>query len=305
MATAKDDFDYTAQEWTRIHSAVARVRSERLSEVERDALLITAFDYLCGLQRKTSPIVVRRKERREWEKASELLGRLQHTLARISLMRKSEGYSGTGEFAVSEQMKVALLGGEMPVSEPIELNRPARSMVPSVKTKRILQESSTAIGSATVSRMRRTPFNFGGRFMTLDDLNVLVEQIRARFDLRTIELTFRPNYRWTYTGRMEPRVPYMQQILWLWTHRFGGKLTVSVDSTRIRPRVHGPLVDYVAAVAGPVMKERAPRASGLQDVIDRQKEFYVWLSEDERRYGETGCWPYNAAAGRAKAMGES
>jgi hypothetical protein len=67
------------------------------------------------------------------------------------------------------------------------------------------------------------------------------------------------------------------------------------------------LVDYVAAVACPIMKDAAPKPSALPDSIERQKKFYAWLSEYEdkwrkinRQFDEIGPWAYN----RAVAMRE-
>jgi hypothetical protein len=83
----------------------------------------------------------------------------------------------------------------------------------------------------------------------------------------------------SYKRRLEPSVVFQQQILWLWTHQLGGQLSFSIDKTSSPELPYGPLVDYLAAVSVPVMKERAPKLSGLRSLIDRQKEFYDWLEK--------------------------
>lgn len=135
------------------------------------------------------------------------------------------------------------------------------------------------------------------RIMAVDEVGVLLSQFRFQIWLFLRTLLLGPPECWTYSGRLEPRVVYMQQILWLWTDRFGGKLTYSVDSTRIPTRIHGRLVDYVSAVASPVMKDKAPKPSSLPDVVERQKKFYAWLADYERVWGrKIGPWAYNRAA---------
>ena len=66
---------------------------------------------------------------------------------------------------------------------------------------------------------------------------------------------------------------------------------------------YGPLVDYVSAVTKPVMKERAPKPSGLRDLIDRQKGFYKseWFREKEKKFGKFGTTPPSIAGARGWA----
>ena len=121
--------------------------------------------------------------------------------------------------------------------------------------------------------------------MTVSEINTFLSQMKITADSKVAHCRFGPGPFTTSTGRAEPRVTYVQQILWLWTHRFRGKLKFSVDLIYIPDRVYGPLVDYVAAVSGPVMKQAAPKASGLRDIVKRQKQFYVLLSEFQRKHG--------------------
>jgi hypothetical protein len=56
-------------------------------------------------------------------------------------------------------------------------------------------------------------------------------------------------------------------------------------------------VDYVSAVAGPVMKNDAPKPSALRDILERHRKFYAWLADYERKSGcSIGPWSYNPAA---------
>jgi hypothetical protein len=50
------------------------------------------------------------------------------------------------------------------------------------------------------------------------------------------------------------------------------------------------------AVAGPVMKDKAPKPSSLPYAVERQKEFYAWLADYERKEGcKIRPWAYNRA----------
>jgi hypothetical protein len=132
--------------------------------------------------------------------------------------------------------------------------------------------------------------------MTSTEVNILLARLKFQIDALSSGCRYRHWWWWSYTGRLEPRIPYMQQILWLWTHHFGGKLTLSVDSTRLRARVYGPLVDYIAAVAGPIMKGAVPKPSALRDIVERQKSFYTWLTKYERlSKTKIEPWAYNRA----------
>jgi hypothetical protein len=244
-------FDYSEDEWVRISAVVAKVRGDPLSAIERDALRITAEDYLAGIA-EADNAVPRSTERKAWEKVSLQIDGLQRAIdsaSAASIANRSGSILEGGKWiVVTEDILTAVLGDSHPVRD-----------VPA---------------------------------MTVCDVRVLLSQIKLQVDMNVSRLRFGPAYAWSYSGRLEPRVPYVQQILWLWTHRFGGKLTLSVDW-----RVHGLLVDYVAAVAGPVMKDAAPKPSSLRDSIERQKKFYAWLSEFSRKHHglEIGPLAYNRA----------
>jgi hypothetical protein len=257
------NFDYSAKEWTDISCAIAKVRHEPLSDIERDALRITADDYLRG----TLPAVKRRALATAWGKVGSKVAELKRAFEELGIDGDSLGL-----FLATNEKLCALQ--DLPRRKPNIISAIGRKItVP-----------------CTVTSKRR--------LMTITEICAFLSKLEIGADQTAAEFRCRPPYCWTYTGRLEPRVPYVQQILWLWTHRFGGELTLSIDSTHIPARVYGSLVDYVAAVAGPVMKDAAPKPSALRNVIDRQKKFYAWLSEDERKNGEIGPWAYN----RAKAI---
>jgi len=263
------NFDYTPAEWGRISTAVARVRREPLSDIERDALRVTADDYLSEQRvwrSDQSAVAMRGARRKAWEKIGRKIAELSRAVDELVALPGSQ-VDVDLLFFVTDEMRAALNGDPAPK--------------PNVVTTR--------------GRTITIPFTNLTRWMSADETRALLSQLRVSADRHAAELRRGPSYFWTYTGRMEPRVPYMQQILWLWTHHFSGALTLSIDSTRIPARVYGPLVDYVAAVAGPTMKGTAPKASALRDCIKRQKKFYAWLSENERKYGSRGVWAYNYA----------
>jgi hypothetical protein len=268
------NFDYSAKEWTDISCAVAKVRREPLSDIERDALRVTADDYLRDQREKragTSAVVKRRALARAWEKVGSKVAELKRAVEEIGV----EGHP-LGLFLVTDEMLCALQG----------LPAPAPNIV------------------SAMGREITVPFTVTSkpRWMTAIEICAFLSQLKITADRTAAQFRWGPAYCWTYTGRLEPRVPYMQQILWLWTHRFAGELTLSIDSTHIPARVYGALVDYVAAVAGPAMKDASPKPSALRNVIDRQKKFYAWLSDYERKFGEIGPWAYNRAeAIRARA----
>jgi hypothetical protein len=268
-------FDYTADEWARICTAIARVRPDPLSDIERDALRITADDYLYGLSRKDTPVPSRAAVRKAWVAVSELIGNLRYAVeAAAQAERLLSNDEDERLIIVTEEILAAVHGRPQP--PPI--------------TVPILYE-----GQRTEQTIQFHPIS-GSHTMTSSEVNILLSQIKFQIDRLITRLRLGPWYFWSYTGRLEPRIPYMQQILWLWTHRFGGKLTLSVDSTRPRARVYGPLVDYIAAVAGPIMKANAPKPSSLRDILKRQKGFYAWLSNYKREYGtDIEPWAYTRA----------
>jgi hypothetical protein len=83
----------------------------------------------------------------------------------------------------------------------------------------------------------------------------------------------------SFSRRKDPGVVFQQQILWLWTHQFGGDLSFAYDKASDPERPYGPLVEYLRSVTGPVMGCNAPAPSGLRSLINRQKSFYVWLEQ--------------------------
>src|SRR5260370_27801409 len=222
--------DYTEDQWARICAAVARVRRDPLSDIERDALRFTADDYLYGLsQKEYTRLPLLKVQRKAWKAASDSIENLQRALDAGTRAQRS---------LRNDEYKWCIVAKESP-PEIIHV-------------------------------------------LTSTEVNVLLSRLKFQIDALSSGLHLRHLWWWSYTGRLEPRIPYMQQILWLWTHHFGGKLTRSVDSTRTRARVYSPLVHSIAAVAGPVMKGAAPKPSSLRDIVERQKSFYAWLAKYER-----------------------
>src|SRR5262249_42363762 len=84
-------------------------------------------------------------------------------------------------------------------------------------------------------------------------------------------------YYFSSTGRIEPRVVYLQHILSLWT-RFGGRLKISNNVGAVT----GPLARFLAAVTFPVMGDEAPKPASYRKLIQRQKAFYRKMVEIER-----------------------
>jgi hypothetical protein len=83
---------------------------------------------------------------------------------------------------------------------------------------------------------------------------------------------------WSFSGRLEPRVVYLQRILMLWT-MFGGKLQISRHP--VSGKISGPLVRYLTAVTVPVMGRDAPKPVSFPGYIKRQREFYRTLQQIE------------------------
>jgi hypothetical protein len=81
-------------------------------------------------------------------------------------------------------------------------------------------------------------------------------------------------YFYSFSGRTEPRVVYIQRVLTLWT-LVGGRLQLSNNSGTIG----GPLPRFLAAVARPVMGQDTPKPASYRKLIDRQKAFYRKLNE--------------------------
>ena len=79
------------------------------------------------------------------------------------------------------------------------------------------------------------------------------------------------------TGRIEPRVVYLQRILSLWT-LFGGRLKISNNAGAVT----GPLARFLAAVTFPVMGDEAPKPASYRKLIQRQKAFYRKMVEIDR-----------------------
>jgi hypothetical protein len=235
-----DNWDYTETEWARICSVIKKVRPDPLNDTERYALRITANDYLADSRNRSNKRHTLAAERRQWERASKHISKLLDVIKvavgiHNGLRRKRDQQF----FLVTQEIMAAVLGQQQPSPETIKI-----------------QEKQITV-----------PFHVsrGSHIMTVDELRILLSQLKVQIDIFADVCRYGPGYLWSYTGRTEPRVPYMQQILWLWTYRFRGKLTLSVDPADIPVRVSGPLVDYVSAVAGPVMKERVPKPSALRD----------------------------------------
>jgi hypothetical protein len=266
--------DYTEAEWSRIRSAIAKVRRDPLTDTECDALRITADDYLASLsQKKNTCVPSRAAERKAWEAVSQLIVKLQRALDAATQAHCRRNLGDARLLFVTEEILAAVLGRPQPPQKTVPI------IYKGLWTERTIQFHPT-----------------GSHRMTSGEVNVLLSQIKFQIDSLITNCHSGPAYCFSYTGRLEPRVPYMQQILWLWTHRFGGNLTLSVDSTCIPARVYGSLVDYIAAVAGPILKAAAPKPSGLRDVVERQKKFYVWLSNYERKNKtQIEPWAYNRA----------
>jgi hypothetical protein len=268
------NFDYSTPEWAAIEHVIAKARSDALSDIERDALRITAADYLRDQREwKTGQAapVKRRAQRKAWKNVASKVAELKRFVDEVAVLNSHPDML----IFVTQEMLAAVEG------------RPA----PKPKTERFFLKGR----EHAVTLPLTAPVDGPARWMSADQLCAFLSQIEFAADRSAAHMSSGAAYCWTISGRLEPRVTYMQQILWLWTHRFGGKLTLSVDSTHIKARVSGPLVDYVAAVAGPVMKAGCPKPSSLRDTIKRQKKFYAWLSKHEAEHGEVGPWAYNRA----------
>ena len=110
------NFDYSKTEWTRICSVVVKVRSEPLTDIERDALRIAADDYLYGLRRRRAGMPSRGTERKAWEKICKLIGNLQQAIETAAdAHQKLQGSAAElPAFIVTEQMMAVVLGKAMP-----------------------------------------------------------------------------------------------------------------------------------------------------------------------------------------------
>jgi hypothetical protein len=137
-------------------------------------------------------------------------------------------------------------------------------------------------------------------FLSIDEICAFLSDLERTAKSNEWRFGTGPHRAWSVSGRRDPGVIFQQQILWLWTHRFGGKLAFSKGDSK---RPHGPLVDYLRAVTGPVMKERAPKPSGLRDIINRQKDFYTWLDGQEEDLGK--FTPFAILQARRKRVGKS
>jgi hypothetical protein len=273
------NWDYTDDDWVRISATIQRVRSDPLNDTERNALRIAANEYVVSSRNKSIKRQTWTAERKAWRNAYKMILESQRAIKRaagITIARRRT--ADLLFFPVTEEIMAAVLG----------------QLQPSPKTTKIKVKGHwKEIAIPHVSR--------DAHLMTADEVGVVLSQLK--FQIWRFLTTWRvgPAEWWTYSGRLEPRVVYMQQILWLWTDRFGGRLTLSVDSTRIKTRIHGPLVDYVSAVTGPVMKDERPKPSGLRDVLKRQKKFYAWLADYERTRGfKMEPWAYERAAAMRK-----
>jgi hypothetical protein len=266
---------YSDAEWAKIDSAVAWVRQEPLSKIERDALLIAADDYLVG---KHSRVPSRAQERKAWTKVSKKIAQLQQAInsaAAIERARLNTGRANIHEPLI-ENTQITFVA---PMMNRVRLNLNT-GREPLTENTQSMFVVTTQMIAAVVGKEKFDQILHSKPFlhlMTVSEANILLSELEGQAVSAVLWSRCRPHFCWSHTGRLEPAVPYMQQILWLWTHRFGGKPTLSVDPSHSPARVHGPLVEYLAAVAGPIMKGAAPRQSSLRDVVRRQRAFYAKL----------------------------
>jgi hypothetical protein len=106
-------------------------------------------------------------------------------------------------------------------------------------------------------------------------------------------LWWSPSIFYTFSGRREPSVVYLQRVLMLWT-MFGCELGLSRDPSS--GKIGGPLARYLRAVTVPVMGQDAPAAETYRHYVRRQKALYrQWA---EIKAGLDGLPSQNNAEGR-------
>jgi hypothetical protein len=135
-----------------------------------------------------------------------------------------------------------------------------------------------------------SPETLGSNEISSNLLIYFFERIAQRARSRTHQ---EPIYPWvSITPRRDPSIIYLQEVTWIWTDELGGKLSISCDSTQLASRYFGPFVDYISAVASPVMKDKTPRSSSLCKLIERQAKFNGWKRQFEaRRRKDTPTMP--------------
>ena len=76
------------------------------------------------------------------------------------------------------------------------------------------------------------------------------------------------------TGRLDPTVVYLQNILLQWKE-FGGELRFSQNP--VSRKISGPLARFINDVTVPVMGQDAPSPKSYRSLINRQKKLYQKL----------------------------
>jgi hypothetical protein len=136
----------------------------------------------------------------------------------------------------------------------------------------------TALALTEESLLAHAGSRDGRESVRLDDLIRLVTALKESAASTAAECRIisrlGPFCFYSYTGRVDPSVVYLQRILWFWTDIMGGNLSFSRKGSS---ESYSPCVRFLFASARPVMKRKTPSLESVPSVLKRQKEFYRWL----------------------------
>jgi hypothetical protein len=91
---------------------------------------------------------------------------------------------------------------------------------------------------------------------TIDQLNNLASHARANADDYD-------RHAKQFFGQQDPaRERLYSEVIHVWTHHLGGRLTISPD---------GPLTRFLGAALAPVLDRDTPKPRSMRDIVDREK----------------------------------
>jgi hypothetical protein len=285
-------FDYTAPEWLEIETCINNVRGTPpiSSEDDRKRLLVLADEYRGNcILRNLIPQSTTKQKRELFRKAAKLCDQLRSTLKMAAINRFLEAYRRSPALAEIKDRcdQIQTTGNFKGYYVPGSSWRSLPIMIPS--------DELTAAVVANLLRPSAVPEPFtidnAARIMRAGQVFDLLNELQAALE-STAEYAWAVHLTDSFSGRLDPSVVYLQQVLFLWTETFGGKLGIS-RSPDDSKKIGGPLVRYLLAVVRPVMGANTPSLQSLPDIVDRQKDFDHWWAAF-KRLSESG--PHNPNA---------
>jgi hypothetical protein len=275
-----ESFDYTAAEWSEIETCIKEVRGAPISRDEKICLLNLANEYrgICKLRGLIPQYSTTKQKRGLFTKAAKLRGELRSTLKTAALTRFLEASRRTPTLAEVKNCcdEIYTTGTYKGCYGPGASWRSLPILVTS--------DQLTAALVADLLRPGAVPealtINNAARILRAGQIADLLDELQAALEMIAkyawgIKLTY------SFSGRLDPEVVYLQGVLVLWTETFGGRLAISRSPENPR-KISGPLVRYVLAVVRPVMGPDTPSLQSLPDIVDRQKNFEHWWAAYKR-----------------------